>query len=1075
MANQRPASAAPRPRPARSPRGARFLAVLDVTATGIGAAWLVLALELCAVTLLGQRRFASVWEIQFGSLWLAPTALGLAGACGVAGAGLGSLLRRDSLAARRLFASLIGLGATAAAWSVGGGRHLAEPVKRFGFAAVVGLVGGLAVLWIAARAARLARTRPWVLRGLGWLVVVACEVVNASVLVRLYPGFHASLAITALLLAAATAVASRAESASATPRKYRLLGYFGVWVMSLALATLSAQRLSTFDNYRMVLLDRAPLLGQAVLVAGRLAPPPPISADCDGADCWRQLKSEGLSREARGASSLDWRGHDVLLISIDALRADHVGAYGYERTTTQHIDALATGDRDHRGVVFNWAYCPTPHTSYSVTSLMTGKYMRPLLLQGAGADSDTWAGILRTYGFRTAAFYPPAVFFIDGDRFQPFMQSQLGFEYAKQEFLEGEGRVKQVTSYLDGQQEDQRLFVWVHLFGPHEPYEAHPGLGFGDRDIDRYDSEIAAADRTVGQLVEAMRKRRPGSIVIVTSDHGEEFGDHGGRYHGSSVYEEQVRVPLVVSIPEQRGSETAASPPKTSTRVNEVVQTIDLLPTVLGALDVPIPPRVRGRDLSPVIAAARKAPAKDSRPAGGFALVETDAQSLLAEGSQRLICERRLGACQLFDLNGDPQEKRPVDDPTRREALQKRLKQLGASHGRFEQSGRRAEGKGWPAAILRGMSGDGDAAPEIAALLDDADVEIRRKAAEILFELGRAESASSLELAVRRDEDERVKRWSALALTRLGRGAPLTFELVKGDDSEWRRLAALALAESGDKRGEAILIAWWKDEEARDFTRSQQILAALGHLRSEDAVWPFVQSLDDVRLRPYIARALAQIGEDVARVPLAKALSKERYQSARVALTESLVELGATAELVEPLKHFLGVPDPLAGGVGFAREAKILDRLGGPDGRHLAKLEKQAGLGVQLLLVVPKGGNGKGVRALVRAQSEAGGKVYIGPEQVVLKYDRHGVPRSPKDLPRINYDQATVLEVPASTAPVEVWSQLGDAVGAKPGKPVNVVVFAERGVSLLGLALVPLSDELPPPPPKPWKPGQKEE
>ncbi|MGE3674906.1 MAG: hypothetical protein AB7K71_34885, partial [Polyangiaceae bacterium] len=177
----------------------------------------------------------------------------------------------------------------------------------------------------------------------------------------------------------------------------------------------------------------------------------------------------------------------------------------------------------------------------------------------------------------------------------------------------------------------------------------------------------------------------------------------------------------------------------------------------------------------------------------------------------------------------------------------------------------------------------------------------------------------------------------------------------------------------------------------------------------------------------------------------------------------------------EPLKHFLGVPDPLAGGVGFARDAKILDRLGGPDSRHLAKLEKQAGLGVQLLLVVPKGGNGKGVRALVRAQSAVGGKVYIGPEQVVLKYDRHGVPRSPKDLPRIDYDQATALEVPASTAPVEVWARLGDAVGARPGKPVNVVVFAERGVSLLGLALVPLSDELPPPPPKPWKPGQKEE
>src|ERR671926_557327 len=86
------------------------------------------------------------------------------------------------------------------------------------------------------------------------------------------------------------------------------------------------------------------------------------------------------------------------------------------------------------GVVFDAAYSPTPHTSYAVTSLMTGKYMRPLLLQGLGADSDTWAGLLRTYGYRTAAFYPPAVFFIDGELFVPFRDRKLDFEYARVEF-----------------------------------------------------------------------------------------------------------------------------------------------------------------------------------------------------------------------------------------------------------------------------------------------------------------------------------------------------------------------------------------------------------------------------------------------------------------------------------------------------------------------------------------------------------------------------------------------------------------------------------------------------------------
>src|SRR5690606_8143459 len=228
------------------------------------------------------------------------------------------------------------------------------------------------------------------------------------------------------------------------------------------LAAPAAKRLATFDNFRLVLMERAPLLGQAVLAAGILAPPPPVD-DCEGDACWDESAQKKLSAELRGASDLDWRGRDVLLISIDALRADHVGSYGYARRTTPNIDRLAGAQQGYTGVIFDAAYCPTPHTSYSVTSLMTGKYMRPLVLQGAGADSDTWASILRTYGYRTAAFFPPAVFFIDRDRFAPFEDKQLGFEYAKKEFLEGEPRVAQLREYLDKTGDEHRVFAWVHL------------------------------------------------------------------------------------------------------------------------------------------------------------------------------------------------------------------------------------------------------------------------------------------------------------------------------------------------------------------------------------------------------------------------------------------------------------------------------------------------------------------------------------------------------------------------------------------------------------------------------------
>src|SRR5439155_6197122 len=194
----------------------------------------------------------------------------------------------------------------------------------------------------------------------------------------------------------------------------------------------------------------------------------------------------GDEARADGRLEVDWRDHDILLVTVDALRADHVGAYGYDRPTTPNLDRLA-----RQGAMFLRAYCPTPHTSYSMTSMMTGKTLRPLLSQGLGLDSDTFAGILRTYGYRTAAFYPPAVFFIDEELFVPFRDRKLDFEYARVEFADPHERARAVRGYLETQPQDHRVFLWVHLFEPHEPYVLHPEHAFGERDIDRYDSEVA--------------------------------------------------------------------------------------------------------------------------------------------------------------------------------------------------------------------------------------------------------------------------------------------------------------------------------------------------------------------------------------------------------------------------------------------------------------------------------------------------------------------------------------------------------------------------------------------------------
>ena len=993
-----------------------------------------------------HRRVASIWEGQTGFLWLAPTLLAVALPFGALAWVLDRLVRDERIAARAGFATLLGGFAFVVGWGVGGGRHLASFAARFGFSALLGSVAAGAALFLAPRVRRGLAERPRAVAALLALGVVSAEVVNQLVLVRLYPAFHLGLAALALTLAPLAFLALRpARSTSKLEAAWAAAPVLGV---ALAFAVpASARRLSHFDNFRLVLLEAAPIGAQAVELAARVAPPPPW----DEAPCSDPAACFDPATKARRERTLDLGGRDILLVTIDALRADHVGAYGYERPTTPNLDRLA-----REGTRFHHAYTPTPHTSYAVTSLMTGKYMRPLLLQGMASDSDTWAALLRTYGYRTAAFYPPAVFFIDSARFERFSKSTLDFEYRWVEFAEGDRRVGQVESYLGAAPPDRPLFAWVHLFGPHEPYEAHAEHSFGDRDIDRYDSEIAAADATLGRIVKAFVAARPRAAVFVTADHGEEFGDHGGRYHGTSVYEEQVRVPLVAWAP---GAIAARV-------VKEPVELVDLLPTVLGALDIPRPPRLRGRDLGPLLSGR-------AADAPGFAYAETEEQALLASGTLRLVCARRLGACQLFDIATDPGEKNDLSSARsgERDALKARLRELSASHGRYELGGLRAEGKGWPAAIRRAQAGDGEAAPELGELLDDADLAVRRKAAEMLFELRRPESAAALRLSLGREEDAETRAWTALALTRLGQGAPLVAELLEGTDPRFRRLAALALAEAGDRRGEAVLVEWWKDAPARDFDRSRQILTVLGDLKVKDAVWPLLQTLGDVRLRPYIARTLARIGEDSARGALLRAFSEERLQSTRVALAVALVDLGAREELAVPFRKFLGVPDPLPSGLGLATRARILEYVGGPKGSDLAKLGRHAELGQAVELVVPPGGNGKGVRVLIRAKSAGRGEVVVSSGSHLIRFDREGNPKRQHGVPRLDETRALRIEVAPSETPLEVAAVAPPSLGLRPGSSVELVVYASTGVTLEAIACVPLSDELPPPPPEPWKAG----
>jgi len=987
---------------------------------GVLAAFVVLlAAEQLAVGFGYRAEFVGAWEMGHARTYLSPIALVVAIPAAAVAAALGRLVGARKAG---LVALLVAIGAALSSHHLSTGRHFASWAVRGPFVAVAatasGALGFLLARW-AGPSPDGARS-PRVLAALGAIVAALAWSADAFVLPRLYPAFHAALLALTFLGAAATFLAVRGGRTASV----LAAAAWCVAVASAAFAPRAARAVAGDDNLRRILVEHAPVLGRAVVVAARIAPPPALEPE-EPPGSTDPAAGHGGGSQAR---ALDWSGRDIVVVTIDALRADHVGAYGYRRLTTPHIDRLAA-----RGTRFERAYCPTPHTSYSVASMMTGKYMRPLLAMGEGDGSDTWATYLRRYGYRTAAFYPPAIFFIDAHRFGAMERSSLGFEYAKVEFAPPDLRKRQLTEYVTHAPRDKPLFLWLHLFEPHEPYVMHPDHAFeGDDPVDAYDSEIATADAMVGALVAVVEKERPGAVFVVSADHGEELGDHGGRYHGTTVYEEQVRVPLVVA-----GAGVAFQ------TVETPVQTIDLLPTTLAALDVPRPARVRGRDLGRILAG--KGAGSAGSDAEGLAFAETDDYTMVARGDDRLVCVRKIASCTLFDVRKDPGEHHPVRDrPERVE----QLRRLGAA---IERENGRLEHAAMPEALRRGLQGDRDAAPEVAALLDDARVDIRREAARCAFHLRAPEITAQLRRAFERDEDRAVRDWSALGLTRLGESG-LPVEIAAGllpaeaaASGAMRVAAALVLAERGDGRGEAELVRRIEASgRPLELDEAREILDALVRIRSRASTRVLVAALADVRLRPYVVDALGEIGDPHAKEPLLAAFAEERYLHVRPKEARALVRLGARETLRAPLARFAGVPTPMEGVLDRARDAGVL---------------------------APAGWS-------VDARRE-GGPEPRDPSAVVAV---PGLPRVERDVRLDGVGPARILVDAAVSSPPEVkvdgvkasLARRGDAwVGELPAfaEGARLRVEASHPSGVRAFWVVRRAPEIPPPPPRQWDGG----
>ncbi|HRV07201.1 MAG TPA: sulfatase-like hydrolase/transferase [Acidobacteriota bacterium] len=285
---------------------------------------------------------------------------------------------------------------------------------------------------------------------------------------------------------------------------------------------------------------------------------------------------------------------NVILISIDTLRADHLSSYGYPLPTSPHLDALAA-----QGILFEAAFTPVPITLPAHTSLLTGTYPAYHGVHDnagfvAGASLETLAEILASAGYATAAFVGSFILDSQFGLDQGFSHYVDGFQsdtldLVEQSILEHRAWhvVDQAQQWIRNLRGRQPFFIFVHLFDPHAPYD--PPADFPCPFPSAYDCEIAYADRQLGRLFAFLEDNYEPLLLVVTSDHGEGLGEHGEDTHGLFLYDSTLRVPLLIRLPDKAYA---------GTRLPHSVRLIDVMPTILQVAGVPAPPVVQGRSLA---------------------------------------------------------------------------------------------------------------------------------------------------------------------------------------------------------------------------------------------------------------------------------------------------------------------------------------------------------------------------------------------------------------------------------------------------------------------------------------------
>lgn len=428
-----------------------------------------------------------------------------------------------------------------------------------------------------------------------------------------------------------------------------------------------------------------------------------------------ELSSSACARRQPELETGMLRGSNVLLVTIDTLRADRVGS-DRQPPVTPALDHLAAA-----GITFGYAYAHATMTLPSHASILTGLTPPAHGVRNNGSYSldpshATLAEILKGSGYRTGAFV--GAFVLDAR----FGLNQ-GFDLYDDYYGEGTGRLDfgfverraaavlapaaewVVDGRTNGAESSAKTragsaspwFAWVHLFDPHAPYDAPER-----RVADAYDNEVAYTDAQLGRFFDTLRRsgQLERTLIVVTADHGESRGDHGEETHGLFAYDATLRVPFIIagpSVPHQR--------------FDARVGHIDLVPTLLDLLGIPIPAAIQGRSLRAALSGAGGSEAPIYLEALDANLTRNWAPltGVIAEGWKYID----LPIPELYNLDADPNEQanRASLEPERVRAMATRLAGLRGAVDRARYSRTRADPS--VAARLRSLGYIGSQAPPL--------------------------------------------------------------------------------------------------------------------------------------------------------------------------------------------------------------------------------------------------------------------------------------------------------------------------------------------------------------------------